>query len=79
MKKIIAAIVAGLFALGSVSAFAADENSTTRSPADTTVPKVKKKTKRAAKKTKRKTKRTAHRAAKKTGVDRNDAQLQDKH
>jgi hypothetical protein len=78
MKKMIAAVVLSLFAFGSAPAFAADDT-TSGTTAGQTAQKAKKKTKRAAKKTKKKTKKVAKSTARRTGVDRNDAQLQGKH
>ena len=77
MKKMIAAVVLGLFAFGSAPAPAAEEHS--GSTAGQTTAKAKKKTKKAAKKTKRKAKQAANATARRTGVDRNDAQLQGRH
>jgi hypothetical protein len=74
MKKIVAAAVAAVFALGSLSAIAAQE---TAAPSSTdqpsTMEKAKKKTKRVAKRTKRKAKRAAHRTEDKMGMNRDNA------
>jgi hypothetical protein len=84
MKRLVAAVVAALFAFGSLPVLAAD-GSGSPPPAQSTTQKakkakkVKKKSKRHAKRARHKTKRTAHRTAKRVAaVDRSDAQRQGK-
>jgi hypothetical protein len=73
MKKIVAAAVAALFALGSLSVVAAEDTSAAPSSDQSTMTKAKKKTKRGAHKAKKKTKHAAHKAEDKMGMNKDNA------